>query len=849
MLPDYPISSLLPALTTALDNHSVVLLSAPTGSGKSTLAPLSLLQAPWLAGQKMLMLEPRRIAARATAARMAELLGEPVGQQVGWQVRFDRKVGPKTRLEVVTEGILTRRLQADPELSGVGLVIFDEFHERNLNSDLGLALCLDLLELRDDLRLLVMSATLEVTPLKALLEPRVGEVPLLKGEGFLHPITHHYLEQEPELPIHAVMARQVAQQLGQSQGNLLAFLPGAGEIRRCEALLKERLPRDAELEILPLYGDLTQQAQQQVFKEGGRRKVILATDIAETSLTLPGITTVVDGGLCRRPRFDAGSGLTRLETQRISRASADQRAGRAGRLGPGSCLRLWSARTQQGLVASSQPEIATSDLAPLLLELALWGVPDPLQLAWLTPPSEAALEQARTLLQELQALDGRGRITPMGRQMAALPLHPRLAHMILQAQNSGEKALACDLAALLSERDPLKGVARGRDIQSRLELLVAQRRGAQRRGEQPPAEQGAIQQIMRSVKQIRRLAGVDLKQRSQGEAGLLLAAAYPDRVALLRPGSRHRYLLANGRGVQLDEQDPLAGEEMLVVAHLDGGSGSGQRGEGRIYLTAALHRPLFEQSYQEVLQPMEMVSWQAKEERVAAERVVSFGALILSRQRLEQPDEAQVSQAMVEGVRSMGPTSLSWNGAVQQLRARVALLRQHEGDAHPWPDLSDAALWQRLEQREDNWLLPWIDGINRRSQLAKLNLQEIMQSLLSWPLQQRLEMEAPTHMAVPSGSKIRLDYSTEGAPVLAVKIQELFGLAETPRICGGRLPLKLHLLNPARRPVQVTEDLASFWQTAWPEVRKELRGRYPKHPWPEDPWNALPTARTKRRSS
>ncbi|MEG3641115.1 ATP-dependent helicase HrpB [Magnetococcus sp. PR-3] len=825
--PDLPIVASLTDVQQALSQHPCAILCAPPGSGKTTVVPLALMDAPWLAGQRILMLEPRRLAARAAARRMADLLGEPVGERVGYQVRFERKVSPQTRIEVVTEGILTRRLQQDPELQGVGAILFDEFHERSLQGDLGLALTLDLQQLRDDLRVLVMSATLETQKLATLL----GEAPIIEAHGRSYPVEIRYRAQEAPHLVPAMVAT-IRQALDQSPGDLLAFLPGAGEIRRVEADLNANLPQGVTL--LPLYGELSSQQQDRAVKpwqEGGRR-VILATDIAETSLTIPGIRVVVDGGRCKRPRFHPGNGLTRLETLRISDASAQQRAGRAGRMAPGVCYRLWSETIQRGLQPATPPEIREADLAPLMLELALWGMPDPQQLAWLDAPPTGAVAQAWALLISLQAVDADHRITPQGRRMASLPLHPRLAHMVTVCDDAASQAMACDVAALLSERDPLRSRQRNLDLQARWQMLVRFRQ----RGDAGGGDEGALAAIVRAANQLRRLLKVSPKQQAQGDLALLLVAAYPDRVAQLRHGQRGVYRLASGRGVRVDERDPISGEPLLVIPALDAGEG-----EGRAYLAMGLEQDALMQQFPDSLVWQAHIVWSDRQQRVEANRQQRFGALVLAQQALqgEAPAEA-VLAAMLTGVKRMGLAVLPWSPAAHQLKARMQLMATLE---QGWPQMTEEALLAGLEQ----WLGPFISGINRRSQLERLNMVEILQAMMDWPQQQRLEQTLPTHYGVPSGSRIKLDYVQGEQPVLAVRIQELFGLAESPRLGGGNIAITLHLLNPARRPVQVTRDLKGFWDTTWPEVRKELRGRYPKHHWPEDPWQAQATARAKPR--
>ncbi len=830
---ELPIDSVLPDLKSTLARHRSAVLLAPPGAGKTTRVPLALLEESWLAGQRIIVLEPRRLAARAAALRLAEQLGEPVGRRVGYRIRFESKVSALTRIEVVTEGILTRRLQQDPELEGVGLVIFDEFHERHLESDLALALCRDAqVALRDDLRLLVMSATLD--------GGRVAEhlqAPLVASEGRCHPVEVHHLPRDPEGPIGETVARWVLTALAENSGDVLAFLPGVGEIRRAAAVLEEPLAGRAGLH--PLYGDLPMEAQQRAIlpdREGGR-KVVLATNIAETSLTIEGVSVVVDSGWARVPRFDPGSGLTRLETVRISRASAEQRAGRAGRLGPGVCYRLWSEGTQRGLVPQTPPEILHADLAPLALELAAWGVHGPEDLSWMDLPPAGPFAQARALLTDLEALDEYGRITDTGRAMAGLPLHPRLGHMLLRARELGVTALGADIAALLSERDLLR--ERGRcDFGLRLQALEAFRRGGAGGARALGADPNGCRAVERAASQFRRLLGVREQARAGDEwAAILLAFAYPDRVAKRREQGSGRYLLSGGRGARLDSGCDLARGELLVASDLDG---AGE--ESRIRVAAALDEELLREHLAPRILHGEEVAWDARSEAVIARRVERLGQVILRERRLHPPPPEPMAQAMLEGVRAMGLGALPWSEEARALQARVLSLR-HWCPEEDWPDLGDAALGERLEK----WLLPYLQGIGRREQLGRLDLAAILLAMLPWEQQRRLDEGAPTHLQVPSGARKRLRYTPGESPVLAVKLQEMFGLADTPRVAWGKVAVTLHLLSPAQRPIQVTQDLRGFWGRTYAEVKKELKGRYPKHPWPEDPWSAPATARTRRR--
>ena len=830
-----PIHDVLPALCKVLASSQTALLSAPPGSGKTTAAPLVLLQQPWLQGQTILMLEPRRLAVRASAARMAELLGEKVGQTVGYRVRFDSQISKQTRIEVVTEGILTRRLQQDPELKGVGLVIFDEFHERNLHADLGLALCLDIIQgLRDDLRLLVMSATLDTAAVSALL----GDAPIVSGGGRSFPVEIQYLDEAPKKRMAEAAAKAVKQAVSEQQGDILLFLPGVGEIRRVNDLLCNSLPA---VEVCPLYGDLSQAAQDRAIRPHpqGLRRVVLATAIAETSLTIEGITTVVDAGWSRRPKFDPNTGLTRLETVRVSRAAADQRAGRAGRLAPGFCYRLWSSST--ALQAHTSPEIMDADMALLALELAQWGIADPAQLSWLDSPPAGAYAQAQDLLKWLAALDEQGRITAAGRRMTTVAAHPRLAHMLLQAEAMGQGALAADLAALLSERDLIPrtlGQIKQVDIEQRLQLLDCWRK----QGAKAVMRVGGDANACKRVEQVSRQYRQSLKSNSRSistnlSIGALLANAYPDRIAQLRAASNSSYLLSSGRGAALPEGDALSGCGYLVAAQLDAGTS-----EGRIFLAAPVALSELRAEQKSHIKTASIVQWDSREKAVTCRTEERFDALILASRPIKSADPDLTCSAMLAGIKQMGIESLPWSDALRSWQARVLSLRHWQPEKE-WPDVSDQALTETM----DEWLPPWLAGISRASHLQRLDLQAILSSTLKWEKQQALKQGAPTSIQVPSGSQKRLIYQPGEPPVLAVRLQEMFGLADTPRVCWGEVQVVLHLLSPAQRPIQVTQDLRGFWERTYAEVKKELKGRYPKHYWPDDPWNAKPTARAKPR--
>jgi ATP-dependent helicase HrpB len=829
-----PIEAALPELRAKLADHASVVLQAPPGAGKTTGVPLALLKESWLAGRSILMLEPRRLAARAAAARMASLLGERVGETVGYRIRFDSKISAKTRTEVMTEGILTRRLQSDPGLEGVGLVIFDEFHERHLHADLALALTIDSRRtLREDLKLVVMSATLDGAAVSRLLD----NAPIVTSEGRSFPVDVRYTPVAADARLPEVMSAEIAKTLAQHEGDVLAFLPGAGEIRRTQELLQRSV--GANVDLFPLYGDLPGELQDKAIQPApaGRRKIVLATPIAETSLTIDGVRIVVDSGFARVPQFDPASGLSRLVTQRISRASADQRAGRAGRTAPGVCYRLWGESIQRGLMPHSIPEIRGADLAPLALELAAWGVRDAGTLAWLDPPPPASLSQARDLLHDLDALDSNGALTETGRAMAALPLHPRLAHMLQQAPTLDAAGLACDIAALLSERDILVGdTRRSSDFGLRVDALRAFRRQGRGGAQGYGADANGCQRADQAAAQYRRLLRID----GDGDlslTGVLLAFAYPDRVGLSRGAGSNRYLLASGRGARLQEKESWR-PACLVASNMDAGDG-----EGLVHLAAALELDELRRHFPEHVRAQDVVRWDDAQQIVVARREERFGELMLSGSALANADTEALRTAMLEGVRRMGIDSLPWTPAAREWQARVLSLRQWCPDEE-WPDVSDAALLASL----DDWLGPYLDGVTRRAHLERLDLSEILKARLEWKQGQRLDEGAPTHLEVPSGSHIRVAYAAGEPPVLAVKLQEMFGLADTPRVAWGRVPVTLHLLSPAKRPIQVTQDLRGFWERTYGEVKKELKGRYPRHPWPDDPWNAVPTRRTKRTS-
>jgi ATP-dependent helicase HrpB len=835
MMTQLPIEAVLPALKNSLQIHKNAVLVAPPGAGKTTRIPLALLDEPWLEGSRILMLEPRRLAARAAARYMAASLGEQVGETVGYRVRLDTKVGPKTRIEVITEGVLTRLLQADPALEDTGIVIFDEFHERNLHADLGLALCLESQSvLREDLRILVMSATLDADPVAALL----NDAPVIVSEGQAFPVETRYLNRRVEERMETVVARTVQEALKNDEGDILVFLPGAGEIRRTETRLVEAgLGRNVH--IAPLYGSLSREAQDLAISPSlpDERKVVLATSIAETSLTVEGVRIVIDSGLMRIPRFSPRTGMTSLETVPVSRASADQRRGRAGRQGPGVCYRLWTEQEDRHLALRSIPEILEADLAPLALELAAWGVSDSGELLWLDPPPAAAFAQARELLSQLGALASDGTITPHGRRMAELGLHPRLAHMVLQAVPLRLGGLACELAALLSERDVLRSdrTVLDADLRLRIEALRSVKKAGRTEAMLVSGfhvDTAACRRILSEADRWRRMLGISEEEEGDADAcGILLAFAYPDRIAQKR--TTGRFLLRNGRGAAFSELQPLSNAPYLVAAEL-----GDQVPESRIFLAAPIELTELEQYMGDQIEIASVIEWDGTAQAVRARKRKRLGALLLKDAPFADPDPEEILEALLHGIAQEGLEILPWTRAARQFRQRLAFMHKIEAE---WPDVSDSALVSTLE----NWLAPHLYGLKSRSDLQRLNLTGIFESMLPWEKRQVLDEYAPTHFTAPSGSRIPVDYSDPDNPVLAVRLQEMFGLKETPRIARGKVPLTLHLLSPAQRPVQVTQDLASFWKNAYFEVKKDLKGRYPKHYWPDDPLSATPTNRTR----
>ena len=829
-----PIASVIPQLQKSLSEHSIALLTAEPGVGKTTHVPLFLQNEIWLGTKKIIMLEPRRLAARAAAHRMATLLRESVGETVGYRTRLDTKVGPSTKIEVVTEGILTRILQHDPSLNEYGLVIFDEFHERSLQADLGLALTLQTqLLFRKDLRLLIMSATLDT----GTLTQQLKQAPVLTCKGKMFPVETRYLGSLENREFAPQVAKTIQRLLKTETGNMLVFLPGSGEIRRVEQELSD-LSLPQQTLITSLYGNLSPHAQDQAIlpPPTGWRKVVLSTNIAETSLTIEGIRIVLDIGLIRLPRFDPCSGMSRLTTSTISQASAEQRRGRAGRLEPGLCVRCWSETTQRRLAPRTPPEILDTDLTSLALELAVWGIQDTAELSWLDPPPTGALAQARQLLRSLGALDTEGHVTEHGRKMADLPLHPRLSHMVLQGIRRQLGTLGCDLAALLSERDLLKGSAAKdqADLRSKMEEYYRQTHGG--------TGSGVIQRIGQASQRWQKMLGITAHPGNQKHKidliGVLLALAYPDRIAQQQTAGSRRYKLSNGRLAQFRHPDPLEHQEYLVVADLDG-----TQPVAHIYIATPIDRGDLFQYFSNLIQTNETVEWDEEKESVIANKERRLGELILEKSRLHQPDPKLVVAALFFGVRNKGISSLPWSKDQRNWQSRVQFLHRVMGAETAWPNVTDDTLLNTLE----TWLAPYLTNISSLPQLKRVDLTWPLQTFLSAEQRRTLDTMAPTHLPVPTGSRIALDYGSGEIPILAVRLQELFGMTETPLVANGKVPVLIHLLSPARRPVQVTQDLKSFWKSGYVEVKKELKGRYPKHFWPDDPQQAPPTRGIKKR--
>jgi ATP-dependent helicase HrpB len=839
-----PIDYVLPQFLSVLENAPAVVLQAPPGAGKTTRVPLALLETPYLKEKKIVMLEPRRLAAVNAARWMAASLGEDTGRSIGYTIRYERKVSDATRIEVVTEGILVRRLQSDPQLCDVGVVIFDEFHERSLASDLALSLCRDVQKgLRSDLKIVVMSATLDCGPIAALLD----HAPVISAEGKSFAVEIRYLSRDAGREIVTAAFMEIQAVLKETEGDILVFLPGAGEIRRCQRLLEEDRELSRHLLIRPLFGDLPFAAQEEAIMPAKGRKIVLATNIAETSLTIEGVRVVIDSGFSRQLRFDPATGLNRLVTVRASAASAAQRAGRAGRLGPGICCRLWTEHTQRTLLLYTPPEIRNSDLTSLALELAQWGIRDANALDWLDVPPPGALAEGRRLLQSLGALDRQGLITPHGRAMGTLPAHPRLSHMLMVAQRRGYGVLACDLAALLAERDLYRAadkfVARetsSSDLLDRLESLAEWRKNGRGRTASEELDTYLCKAVDRASREFKRLLGIKGPEQtpSSEEVGLLLAIAFPERIARQREKGSDRYLLANGRGGRISNRSAVRDQPFIVAVVMEGG----ERGDGLIHQASSLSPEMLRREFGTGFLKRRLVEWDAGEGRVIAREEERFGELVIASRQVA-PSRDEMHAALIEGLRGgPGLAALGWTTCATQFRVRVEFLR-HLFPNEGWPDFSDAALLVALPA----WLGPYLGSARNLADLSAIDPLHLLKMMLTREQLLRLDEGTPTHLTVQSGSRISVQYEAAGPPVLAVKLQEMFGLAETPTVAWGRVPILLHLLSPAGRPIQVTSDLQNFWNAVYPEVKKELKGRYPRHPWPDDPWSATPTRHAKKR--
>lgn len=831
-----PIMQVLPELIQMMRSRASAVLIAEPGAGKTTQTPIAFLQEDWLKNKKIIVLEPRRLAARTAATYMASMLGEPVGQTVGYRVRMDSKVGRDTRIEVVTEGILTRMLQSDPELSGVGMIIFDEFHERNIHGDLGLALALESQSvLREDLRLLIMSATLEAEPVALLL----GEAPVVYCPGRQFPVETVYVSPSPGVAPHISIASVIRRAIAEHPGDVLTFLPGVREIGQVWRDLEQNsLP--SECVIRPLHGQLPQKEQDEAVRPDPqrRRKIILSTSIAETSLTIQGVRIVVDSGLMRTQVFSPRTGMPSLTTIKVSKASADQRRGRAGRTEQGVAYRLWSREEHDFLKDRSTPEILETDLAPLALELAAWGAQDPLSLQWLDPPPAAAYSQATELLQRLGGLNPNGTITGSGREMSAMGMHPRLSRMVLKAAELGHGQLAVMLAALLQERDLFRGssVNMDVDIRRRVETVlewIHSSSGGYSSGS--GADEAHLRRIVQEIRSIQSSLGMVPRQEVDPEyCGVVLSFAYPDRIGQGRGNGK--FLLTAGRGVELRQVQLLSRSSYIVAAAVDDAWGA----DGKVMLAAPLTEELLRRYHGEEIFEDISLGWDHELQGVKSRKRIKLGAIVLQETHYPKPSPDAVAEALLDGIAAEGLDILPWTKQAAQLRLRL----QHMHLLHPeWPDFSGETLSDSLRE----WLLPYVHGMKSRNDLQRLHLANVLQESLSWEQRRQLDQEAPTHITVPSGSKIPVDYSNPEQPVLSVKLQEMFGLQDTPRIGNGATPLTLHLLSPAQRPVQVTSDLASFWRSGYFEVKKDLKGRYPKHYWPDDPLEAVPTRRTRPR--
>ena len=824
MLTVLPIIEIIPDLKKGLAEHNTLILQAAPGAGKSTYLPLQLLNEPWLAGKKIILLEPRRLAAKTVASRLAFQLNEEVGETVGYKIRFENKISKSTRLEILTEGILTRMLQEDGALENIGLVIFDEFHERSLHADLALALTREIQTiLRPDLRILIMSATIDGEKLSSVL----NNAPIITSKGRQHPIKFNYEGADEKIPLHLQMARVIKKAMNENSGDILAFFPGAGEIARtAEILEREKI----NAKIFPLFGDMPIHLQQEAIlpAKNGERKIVLATSLAETSLTIEGVNILVDCGFSRVPKFDTRSGLTRLETIRVTKDSADQRAGRAGRLGPGICYRLWTEGFNHHLVPHRSAEILDADLASLVLELSNWGTEKINSLTWLSPPPAGTVMQAKELLEQLGALE-KNKISIRGKEMLRLPTHPRIAHLLIEGRKSKQHSLACDIAALLEERDPLPKEA-GSDLVLRIEVLRKFRRK-----EFVNADKKRLERIERIAQQWRKLIGTEIENSNPNheEVGKLIAAAYPERIGKMETQGRFR--LANGRMAKLEDGDSLINEKWLAISNLDGGTSK----DGKIYIAA----PLNPKDISYLASEKKTIEWDDKKGELIAKIEKRVGEIILESKAIKNISDEEKIEILIDAVRKNGMELLDWKEEVTDWLARIECAKKWNESGN-WPTVNREYLLSNAME----WLAPYLSQVKRKEDFKKLDLLTILSSTLSYEQQHRLEKLVPEKIIVPSGSFIRIQYNADGNfPVLAVRLQELFGMLETPTVCDGKIKLMMHLLSPAYRPVQVTQDLMSFWQNTYPEVRKELRMRYPRHSWPEDPFTAIAIRGAKKR--
>ena len=824
MLTVLPIIEIIPDLKKGLAEHNTLILQAAPGAGKSTYLPLQLLNEPWLAGKKIILLEPRRLAAKTVASRLAFQLNEEVGETVGYKIRFENKISNSTRLEILTEGILTRMLQEDGALENIGLVIFDEFHERSLHADLALALTREIQTiLRPDLRILIMSATIDGEKLSSVL----NNAPIITSKGRQHPIKFNYEGADEKIPLHLQMARVIKKAMNENSGDILAFFPGAGEIARtAEILEREKI----NAKIFPLFGDMPIHLQQEAIlpAKNGERKIVLATSLAETSLTIEGVNIVVDCGFSRVPKFDTRSGLTRLETIRVTKDSADQRAGRAGRLGPGICYRLWTEGFNHHLVPHRSAEILDADLASLVLELSNWGTEKINSLTWLSNPPAGTVMQAKELLVQLGALE-KNKISIRGKEMLHLPTHPRIAHLLIEGRKSKQRSLACDIAALLEERDPLPKEA-GADLVLRIEVLRKFRRK-----EFVNADKKRLERIERIAQQWRKLIGTEIENSNPNheEVGKLIAAAYPERIGKMETQGRFR--LANGRMAKLEDGDSLINEKWLAISNLDGGTSK----DGKIYIAA----PLNPKDISYLASEKKTIEWDDKKGELIAKIEKRVGEIILESKGIKNISDEEKIEILIDAVRKNGMELLDWKEEVTDWLARIECAKKWNESGN-WPNVNREYLLSSSKE----WLALYLSQVKRKEDFKKLDLLTILSSTLSYEQQHRLEKLVPEKIIVPSGSFIRIQYNADGNfPVLAVRLQELFGMLETPTVCDGKIKLMMHLLSPAYRPVQVTQDLMSFWQNTYPEVRKELRMRYPRHSWPEDPFTAIAIRGAKKR--